>query len=285
MSDFFYMAFDLFGQKLAVRAPRFPGAWQSQLPALLGPYAVGQFDETEPTLTDYDLVDVEYVEDTLPWHVIYDKYTHMLADEVQLLTHLEWRLFTAGVWYGPAALSLHAGAVANASGTLVLPGTSGSGKTTLTLALTTLGWDYLTDDICLIEPHSNEWKVMPCNRCCHLDAHSVDLLAQHGLTLARPIDRLPEHHIPPMGSHEAPIRWIVRPQFQPDAPLSFSRMTQAETAATLIDAGLRQVNRTVREQRATAIAVAIHATGFRLSFPDLDSGLAALQEITRNDPA
>ena len=279
MSHYSLQQYEVFGQRLAVRVPDAPGTWQDQLPMLLADYFIGQFQE-ESTLSQFDIIGVEYVQDTLPWHVTYDKYTHMLADETQVLAHLEWRIFTVAIWYASAAIGLHAGAVSSVHGAMVLPGASGRGKTTLTLALTTHGWDYLTDDVCLIEQQAGGLVPLPCRRCCHLDTQSTNLLAALGLTLHQPVATLPEYFLPPKSSTDAPpLRWVVIPQFEPAAQLSLIRLTQAETAAALLDAGLRQVNRTLREQRATAIAVAIQTMGYRLIFPDLAQGMAMLDEL------
>lgn len=63
----------------------------------------------------------------------------------------------------PYLLALHAGGIARGDKAMLLVGESRSGKTTLTAALLGEGWDYLSDDMILIERNSLTAKAMPCS--------------------------------------------------------------------------------------------------------------------------
>jgi hypothetical protein len=268
------LAFNVFGQPIVVRTPAQPATWHTRLIDLMGPY-----NAPAPAHAS-EIIGVEQVADATPWHVTYDKYTNMLVDEDHLVQHLEWRIFTIGVLQSVAALSVHAGAATRAGGALLLPGLSGTGKTTLSLALASQGWQVLTDDVSLLDVVADEIIVQPCARCCHLAPDALaQLMAKH-IALNGPFGDLPEYFRPAELGQPAPVRWIVAPSYAPDAELGLTRLTQAETAALLIGAGLRQTSRTLREQWAAAIKLACQAPGYRLSFPSLNAGLAALAEVT-----
>lgn len=49
------------------------------------------------------------------------------------------------------AIGIHAAAVARARRSIILVGESGAGKTTLTLHLASIGWDYVTDDLVVLD--------------------------------------------------------------------------------------------------------------------------------------
>src|SRR5579875_3036609 len=179
--DMIDLAFNVFGQPIVVRAPAQHSDWHARLRDLMGPY------NTPRAMQPAELIGVELMDDDLPWHVTYDKYTSMLANEDQLLQHLEWRIFSIGVLHASATLSLHAGAAAREGKAVLLPGESGSGKTTLTLALASQGWQILTDDIGLIDVQDVTGIVRPCARCCHLSADSLRQLTAKQVALQGPI--------------------------------------------------------------------------------------------------
>ncbi len=268
------LAFEVFGQPIIVRAPAHPTSWHARLRDLMGHYA------TDLILANAEIVGVEHVEDPFPWHVTYDKYTTMLADEDQLVQHLEWRLFAIGVLHASVPLGIHAAAVVRNGMALLMPAQSGAGKTTLSLALTANGWLMLSDDIALLATPDEQHVVLPCARCCHIAPDALDQLLSQGASLIGPVGEMPGHFRPATLGTKAAIRWIVAPRFDPSAPLHIAHLTQAETAALLLESGLRQMHRTVREQWKAAIALACHVPGYRMSFPSLKDGLAGLDQVT-----
>lgn len=272
------LAFAVLGQPIVVRAPAQPDAWHARLRALLAPFAVAAAP------AEAEVIGVDYTEADGLWHITYDKFSNMIGDESRLIQHIEWQVFTCAVQNAPGALALHGGAVTRAGRALLLPGVSGTGKTTLSLALTTQGWHYLTDDIALLDETPAGVAVQPCARCCHVSAASLAQLTERGTALEGPIADLPEHFHAAAPGQAAPVGWIVAPQFTPDGELSLTPLTQAETVALLITSAFRQNTRTLRQQWASAIALARQAPGWRLTFPTLAAGLAALDQVTTKEP-
>jgi len=72
------------------------------------------------------------------------------------------------------AILLHAGAVELNGTVVVIAGSSGRGKSTLTAALVRSGLGYLTDELVIIEPSTNQ--VRPYPKALDLAATSLDLL-------------------------------------------------------------------------------------------------------------
>jgi hypothetical protein len=270
------LAFIVFGQSIIVRSFGESAPWHTRLNAIMGPYCA---DAVDPQAAE--IIGVEQVQDAAtPWHITYDKYTHMLADEEQMLHHLEWRLCTIGVYNAAALLGLHAGAATSQGASLILPGISGTGKTTLTLALMSQGWQVLTDDIALLTQGENAMQVQPCARCCHVDDDAYTQLTARGVQLHMPIGGMAMYARPPALGQAAPVRWIVVPQFDSQAAMSITRLTQAEAAALLLSNTLRQQRLSRREQWRAAIMLACQAPAYRLVFPSLTEGLEGVAQIT-----
>jgi hypothetical protein len=271
------LAFIVFEQPIIVRSFGKSAPWHARLNAIMGPYCA---DVVNPDAAE--IIGVEQVQDAAtPWHITYDKYTYMLADEEQMLQHLEWRLCTIGIYTSSALLGLHAGAVTSQGASLILPGNSGTGKTTLTLALMSQGWHVLTDDVALLTQGENaDMQVQPCARCCHVDDDAYAQLTARGVHLHRPIGGLATYARPTALGQAAPVRWIVVPQFDGQPPMGITRLTQAEAVAVLLGNTLRQHRVSRREQWRAAITLACQAPAYRLVFPSLAEGLEGVAQIT-----
>jgi hypothetical protein len=68
-----------------------------------------------------------------------------------VVAHLEYLINAAAAVRLRRRLLLHAGAVASTSGAVVFPGESGSGKSTLVAALCLAGFDYLSDELAVVD--------------------------------------------------------------------------------------------------------------------------------------
>jgi hypothetical protein len=114
-------------------------------------------------------------------------------------------------------LALHAGGIARDGQAMLLVGESGIGKSVLTAAMLSEGWDYLSDDMVLLEQRSLHVKAIPCSLC--LKPGAWNLLAARYPHQARPQRHLRAdgktvgYLSPPVphGGFFAPrmIRWIV----------------------------------------------------------------------------
>jgi hypothetical protein len=79
---------------------------------------------------------------------------------------------------------LHSGAVADDDGAVMLVGGSGAGKTTLTLALTRLGWRFMSDDFAVLR---DDGTVEPLPRRANVTAETIELLGLEPPAAATPL--------------------------------------------------------------------------------------------------
>jgi len=87
------------------------------------------------------------------WHRLYreGELLYRTRDYRDLFLFLEWQLCGLAV-RSRRYLLLHAGMAARQGRGVVIAGPSGAGKTTLVAALALQGWDYLTDEILVVDP-------------------------------------------------------------------------------------------------------------------------------------
>ncbi len=109
----------------------------------------------------------------------------------------------------PGSLRFHAGVVAHDGKGLVICGTSGAGKSSLTLALLRAGWEYLSDEIAVLDPAS--LHLTPYPKWVDL---SDEALTRVGHSAPRPQEPTDfERHLPPAAlgtlAHGATLAGIV----------------------------------------------------------------------------
>ena len=139
-------------------------------------------------------------------------------------------------------LALHAGGVAWADKVMLLVGKSRSGKSTLTAALLGEGWDYLSDDMILIERESLDAKSMPCS--LGIKPGGWELLASRF-----PRREPPRQHLradgqsvgyfsppPPRRGFLLPrtVQWIVFPSLSPAEPGNLQALSPLEGLQRLV---------------------------------------------------
>lgn len=182
---------------------------------------------------------------------------------------------------------VHAGAVvAPSGGGIVLPGQSGAGKSSLVAGLVRRGFGYLSDEFAAIDPVEGGLFAVP--RALSLKPGSYELL--DGLRPPGPDEpfRGGQWHIPSSevgtygGDGPHGIRWVIAPEYRPDAPVSVEPMTTAETAYTL---GSHSPSVWVYGRRALPLLgdVAQHARGFRLVSGDLTEAVAAVEQLVSSE--
>lgn len=145
-------------------------------------------------------------------------------------------------------LELHAGVVGGgplgADGCMLLPARPGSGKSTLTAALVQAGWDYLSDEIALLDAATMRVAPVPTALCVKhsgLDPvvefwPAAKDLAFHLRTdgkrvayLAPPIERV----VPP--DARMAVRAIVFPRYRQGRDLTWSELSQTDALRRLVD--------------------------------------------------
>jgi hypothetical protein len=132
--------------------------------------------------------------------------------------------------------ALHAGGVTLGDKAMLLVGRSKSGKTILTAALLALGWDYLSDDMILMERDSLEALAMPCS--LGIKRGGWELLAARFPRLSRPTPSLRADgeivsYLSPPSSRRSfylprSVRWIVFPTLSIGTPGSQRPLSRLE---------------------------------------------------------
>jgi hypothetical protein len=184
--------------------------------------------------------------------------------------------------------ALHAGGVALDDKAMLLVGRSRSGKTILTAALLTLGWDYLSDDMILMERDSLDALAMPCS--LGIKRGGWELLAARIPKLAPPKPHLRADgevvsYLSPPSSRRSfysprPVHWIVFPTLSLDTPGNLRPLARLE--------GLQRLMRHCCGIPAALISPDIRRLiewsqgirWFEMSVSDLDTAVARLNRIT-----
>jgi hypothetical protein len=130
----------------------------------------------------------------------------------------------ASAQMGAKYLCLHAGAVARDGRGFLLPAAAGSGKTTLVAGLLARGFQYLTDDVAVLERTTGH--LLPFGRSLAVKAGAREALAPLYPGLAgAPSHRRPDGervwYLPPpvdvWPAAPMPVRFVILPRYAPGA--------------------------------------------------------------------
>ena len=159
---------------------------------------------------------------------------------------------------------LHAAAVGDARGVIVLPGQNGAGKSTLTAALVARGYGYFSDD-CV--PIDGDGQVRPVPfALCHKD---------------RSGPRLRLSYQPPPGPPPLPAapRLFVFPRFSAGGRPEARQLAPPEVLERLV-AGRAWLSRRPEDMRR-ALALIAATPAFELTYPSTEAALALLGDCDR----
>lgn len=264
----------LLGQTITITYSPQNARWPQRLRELLAPFNV------EKARTVTSTISVTQLADLPAWQVAVNGASdRTIQDEDALLRQVEWQVFALAVGRADAVAVLHAGAVARNNAAIVLPATSGSGKTTLAVALSAQGWDVLTDDLCPIQEQADLLAAQPFPRCCHLDDASLAVLHHSQVSFAGPIANVPGYFRPQFAANPAPIRWIVSPRYAAGGAVALEPLSQAASAAVLLESIFAHSGITQREHWQVAMRLATQAPGYRLTYSALDDAFAAINQL------
>ena len=273
-------AYSLLGQIVTVRGLETAPPLAHRLDALLGPGASDERQDTCVTLTIQREGEVWRLADSgdaIP--------RTPLPTEEHLTQFVEWLAYREAVRHAAAPLILHSGAVARNGVAVLLPNVSGAGKTTLTLALAERGWLPLTDDVCPLEDRDGALTAVGCQRCCHLSASSLAILASLGIALDGPVANLSDYYRPRRWGEPAPVRAIVIPRYVAGSPTRFNAITQAECLGQLLSMLFTQGAHPGDVRRRVAARLAAEAPGFSLTYSALDEALDVFETLEAQSPA
>jgi hypothetical protein len=195
--------------------------------------------ETEPG-TEHLAMEVRVV-DNESARLLIDGHETLVTQDPGLLMgcifqHLLERLHPGTDWLA----IVHAAAVGRAGKAVGLPGSSGSGKSTLAAALTTQGFDYLTDDLLAIAAPRGD--AVPWPMPMSVKRGSWHVLAPYFPAL----DEAPAYRTKgldarllkaPEGAWElppAPLSALVFPTYEVGAPTRLIRLTPIDTLVKLL---------------------------------------------------
>ena len=182
--------------------------------------------------------------------------------------------------------ALHAGAVLRNGQCILLPAPSGNGKSTLTAALSTAGYEYLTDDFAILTPPPI--RVRAVRLGIGLKEGSWSVLADRIPTLTElPIHvradgkRIRYLPMPPGVLDDEPVavRALVFSEYQPTVETTCRAIRPADALLRLSTAGYdaRLCEETVR----AFVAWVGDVPSYELRYGDLDGAIAAIDEVAR----
>ena len=139
-------------------------------------------------------------------------------------------------------LLIHAGAVAHANQGVLLPAPSGRGKTTLVAGLVAAGFEYLSDEVGVLEPET--LQLLPFAKCLGVKQGALTTLAPLFPELAARVPRLRSgqetiHYLtPPSGAWPAGpvrLRFLIAPRYVAGARTELVPMTRTSALSRLVE--------------------------------------------------
>ena len=194
----------------------------------------------------------------------------------------------------PYALAFHAAAVSTGQNTLLMPAVAGSGKSTLTAALLHAGFQYLSDDIVLLDQPSHRVRGFPLPICIK-EAGTDALRSLYPELGSKPVhlrfdDARVRYLIPPPASwtphaasetHE--VKWIVFPHYDPDRETALEPIDSGEALTRLLPQTAAGVF--LKKDDVSALADWIKELDcYELRIASLSSAIEALYSLDRFAP-
>jgi len=206
------------------------------------------------------------------------------GDDLDYLSHfLLHQLMISLIRGCVAKLSLHAAALARNGSGLLLCGESASGKSTLSAWLTASGFDYLTDELAVVELDGR--RMTGLARSIMLRRDSVFVL-EHWLGEGfRPPSSLfagtsiavdPEILRPRSVCRSAQPGMIVFPRYRPGEPLTGRRLSAAETTRRILQVATNAA-RLPQSGIPAILALARSVDAFSFDYPEAESAAAWIE--------
>lgn len=196
---------------------------------------------TESPLTTMSLL-VTWDSEERVWEVMEDGAGPNPVPPESLLAYLEWIInLTAVTNLRSQYLLLHAGAVAHRGAGMLLCAASGSGKSTLTAGLVAHGFQYLSDEIAVIDP--DDLLLFPYPRSICVKEGSRASLQPHfpQLTTADVQHRFGGEPVwylqPPFErwcTNPVPVRFVIFPRYIEGAPTELTEISRSTAAEHLV---------------------------------------------------
>jgi hypothetical protein len=158
---------------------------------------------------------------------------------------VKWLVWEAAINSHRFFLNIHAGAVGDGKGVIMLPAAPGSGKSSLTAALSRSGFDYFSDEIALLEEPDLALRPIPLAVC--VKSTGWDLMAPFFPELGslkshhRADDKIVRYVPPPPFTNGSdpgrsyPVRRIVFPRYRADAATALKPLARVEALQRLME--------------------------------------------------
>ena len=181
------------------------------------------------------------------------------------------------------AIAFHAGAVSRKGRCLLLPGLAGSGKTTLCAALVQSGFEFISDDLVLLEQGSRALFGAPFPFALKEGSWlvlrrmfpEIDVLPVHLRADRKEVKCLVAPIIAPVGD-AYPAGWIVFPRYSPNSTVELRKLDQAMVLNRLLAESFAPSSRLGTGQFGLLVNCVRAASCYELSFATLDDALPAI---------
>lgn len=230
--------------------------------------------------------------ETLPVENSHCRSTHVWRDDQQIgIAEEAWQLFRLMEWQLDIFLAdnvqhsflLHAGAVTTDGQGLILPGVSGNGKSSLTMALLLQGFQYLSDELAVIDPATADLWAFPKPFSLKDPSLFPNLATRPEVWLGpeagmahspvknegydRPVWYIHPEDVRPgaIASGPVPVRYIFFPKFDPEAAPQLQPLTPNQAMRKLLEnsvnfsqldqGGLQLLARLAREAQSFTVIV------------------------------
>ncbi|HUX88900.1 MAG TPA: hypothetical protein VMW65_17985 [Chloroflexota bacterium] len=208
------------------------------------------------------------------------------ADAMAAVGGLEWAITTAAVErLGERYLLFHSGAVALRGEGILLPAVAGSGKTTLVAGLLAAGFQYLSDEVAVLDLKRRTLLPFPRSLCIKSGSRPVLTPLYPALAAAPDYPRFAgdtaAYLPPPSGSWPAgpvPMKVVVLPRYLAGAPTALVPITRARALQGLLEQSF-SARRTGPVAITTAIEVLRDARCYALTVGDLSRAVELLHEL------
>lgn len=202
-----------------------------------------------------------------------------------MIPYVEWAITAAAIEHLRGYYLVHAGIVARGDRGVMLPAASGSGKSSVVAKLVGAGWQYLSDEVGVIEPASG--LLLPFAKSLHLHQGAREALAamHPALTSGEPyqaLDAAETWYLPaqPDWLPSEPVRpsLAVVPSYEPGTRTELVAAPASAILATLLEQSFN-----LREHGARGIGDLVRLLGgvraYTLTFGNLDEAAAILEDL------
>jgi hypothetical protein len=191
----------------------------------------------------------------------------------------------------PHLLYIHAGVVRGGCGCLLLPAEPGSGKTSLTAALTNAGFSYLSDELAPLEGDTLRVRPVPVSLC--IKDGAWDLLTprypeMHDLAIHHRWDgkivrylNPPPAILDPEPEKSYPVRWIVFPQYSPEARTELRQLGKADALHRLLEQCLAMPAPLDQTKVASLVSWIRDIPCYELPMSSLDEAVSLIDRLCR----